>query len=94
MSKVSQVSIRLRILKESAVEPEKEENAESFTGVDPFEDTERCCTRFGNARSIRVSQVSIRLRILKGAKRGRASSRDCCFTGVDPFEDTESITRG
>ncbi len=42
-AQVSQVSIRLRILKGVFAETVMATDEQSFTGVDPFEDTERKC---------------------------------------------------
>ncbi len=61
---VSQVSIRLRILKELEIATENMTEA-GFTGVDPFEDTESRGVPDSRLVTVRVSQVSIRLRILK-----------------------------
>ncbi len=82
------MSIRLRILKVLLSLTPKPPLL-SFTGVDPFEDTESIQNNL-DISTIKLSQVSIRLRILKVAVWAGLVERHLSFTGVDPFEDTES----
>ena len=67
----------------------------SFTHVDPFEDTESAEELPQLVQHLeKVSPTSIRSRILKARGGGLGGGVRLGFTHVDPFEDTESDHSG
>ena len=64
-------------------------SVESYSGLDPTEDTESHQPIPMNSRSKSVTVGSIRQRILKGRSGVRIIVRLLCYSGLDPTEDTE-----